>query len=118
MCRLQRGEFHKAIADFNNFATITPLATAAFYNRAIAYERLGARVEALKDFDRVLLLRPDHQDALAGKARLLRNAVRTAKRPPLSIHGIIRTREGALAAAAIVLMLMGALVVSSLLVIA
>jgi lipoprotein NlpI len=50
--------------------SLAPLLAVAHYLRGTAHEAMGLPATALEDYDQALALAPDHEGALAARARL------------------------------------------------
>jgi tetratricopeptide (TPR) repeat protein len=64
----RRGEYDRAIEDYDQSLNINPSYTAAFSNRGAAYQKKGAYVRAIEDFDRAIELDPTSAIAFANRA--------------------------------------------------
>jgi tetratricopeptide (TPR) repeat protein len=69
---LDRGDFDRAIADFDRVIELRPDTSKAFYNRAISYLRRGEFERAVKDFDRVVQLTPDYAPGFRNRGNAYR----------------------------------------------
>ncbi|HLF18230.1 MAG TPA: tetratricopeptide repeat protein [Candidatus Omnitrophota bacterium] len=68
---LEKGEFDKALADFNRTIELSPAYVQAYSNRATAYRALRKPGLALADYNKALELRPDNAQALHNRGLLL-----------------------------------------------
>jgi lipoprotein NlpI len=68
-----RGDFDRAIADFDRVVELRPDTSKAFYNRAISYLRKGEFERAIKDFDRVVQLTPDYAPGFMNRGNAYRS---------------------------------------------
>jgi len=50
------GDYEKAIEDFSMGIKLNPNSVFNYYNRGIAYEKLGKKIEAYRDFKRAAKL--------------------------------------------------------------
>jgi lipoprotein NlpI len=71
----RRGEFDRAIQDFDRVIELRPDTSKAFYNRAIAYHKKGEFDRAIQDFDRVVQLTPDYAPAFRNRGNAYRGAL-------------------------------------------
>jgi Flp pilus assembly protein TadD len=70
LARSNKGDFERAIADFDQAIKLAPRDAEAYAGRANAYEELGNDVAAKADYKRALQLDPDNEDAKEGVERL------------------------------------------------
>jgi len=56
--RFERGDFDKAIADYNKAIEINPRFAMAYYNLGIAYRRKGHYDQAISDFTKAIEINP------------------------------------------------------------
>jgi len=68
----ERGDFDRAIADFDRAIELRPDTSKAFYNRAISYLRKGEFERSVKDFDRVVQLTPDYAPGFRNRGNAYR----------------------------------------------
>lgn len=64
-------QYDSAIYEFNNVLSINQLNHKAFYNRGLAYERMGDMRKAMADYEQSLELNPKFDLAAEGKSRIL-----------------------------------------------
>lgn len=75
MALVGKGNTSEAIAIFNQLLARTPT-SAAFYGRAMAYQRAGQHAQSLSDLDQAIRLDPHNP-----QYRAIRNQVAAAKKP-------------------------------------
>ena len=68
-----KGEFQKAIAEYDLGIKIEPGNGLLYFNRALAREKLGQVEEAIRDYDGVILLRVSPREAHFNRGTLLLN---------------------------------------------
>ena len=68
-----KGEFQKAIAEFDQAIKIEPGNGVIYFNRALMREKLGQLDEAIRDYDGVILLRVSPREAYFNRGTLLLN---------------------------------------------
>jgi|SRR5688572_433085 len=66
-----KGEFQKAIAEFDGGLKAEPGNALLYFNRALVLEKLGQIDEAIRDYDGVLLLRVSPREAYFNRGTLL-----------------------------------------------
>jgi len=66
-----KGEFQKAIAEFDQAIKVEPGNGVLYFNRALAREKLGQVDEAIRDYDGVVLLRVSPREAYFNRGTLL-----------------------------------------------
>ena len=59
----QKGDFDRAIEDFNKAIDLKPDYAKAYYNRGIAYGDKGDFDRAIEDFNKAIDLNPDYAKA-------------------------------------------------------
>jgi hypothetical protein len=64
----KRGNYIRAIRDYNKAIEIYPDFTEAYYNRGIAYVKLGDLIRALSDNDKAISIKPDLTAAYYNRA--------------------------------------------------
>ena len=62
-----KGDYDRAIADFDRAIQLKPDDAVAYANRGWAYDDKGDYDRAIADFDRAIQLKPDYADAYAGR---------------------------------------------------
>jgi len=67
---LEKGEYVKAIADFNRTIELSPQYLQAYTNRATAHRALGQPLKALDDYSKALELRSNNAQAYHNRAHL------------------------------------------------
>ena len=63
----RRGEYDRAIADFNEAITLSPDDAGTYYNRGIAYGEKGEYNLAIADYDKAIKLKPDYAAAYGNR---------------------------------------------------
>jgi tetratricopeptide (TPR) repeat protein len=63
-----KGQYDKAIADFNRALEISPKFAMAYNNRGNAYDSKGQYDKAISDFNKALELNPKYADAYYNRA--------------------------------------------------
>ena len=76
---MKKGEMAKAIDDFTRAIEHDPEIAWAYFNRGLAKVYLGDEVEAQKDFDECLRLRPDLKAELESRIELARTTLRSKR---------------------------------------
>jgi tetratricopeptide (TPR) repeat protein len=69
----RKGEYDRAIQDYNQSIKSNPNYPNAFNNRGAAYQKQGDYERAIKDFDEAIKLKPDYSIALANRAEAYGN---------------------------------------------
>ena len=65
---LAKGEYDRAIQDYDQSIKLNPNYARAFNNRGVAYQKKGEYDRAIKDFDESIKLNPDYGNAFANRA--------------------------------------------------
>ena len=68
-----KGEYDRAIQDYDQSIKLNPNYARAFNNRGVAYQKKGEYDRAIKDFDESIRLKPDYDDAFANRAEAYLN---------------------------------------------
>ena len=63
-----KGEFDRAISDYDLAIKFNPTFSKPFNNRGVAYQKKGEYDRAIKDFDEAIKLSPDYARAFANRA--------------------------------------------------
>jgi lipoprotein NlpI len=71
----RKGDFDRAIQDFDRVIELRPDTSKAFYNRAIAYHNKGQFDRAIQDFNQVVQLTPDYAPAFRNRGNAYRGAL-------------------------------------------
>ena len=58
-----RGDYHQAIQEYNEFMKLVPGKADAHYRRGMAYDKLGDFNRAIQDYDRAIEINPKHVEA-------------------------------------------------------
>jgi tetratricopeptide (TPR) repeat protein len=74
-----KGEFDRAIQDFNEAIRLDPNYADAFNNRGVAYAGKGDSSQAIADFDRAIQLDPNYAIAIFNRGLALQNLGRSAE---------------------------------------
>lgn len=78
-----KGEFERAIADYDAALKADPAFAEALNSRGMAWRAKGDRRRALSDFDAALKLKPDYQAARANRKSLFSEIERLGAQMPL-----------------------------------
>lgn len=78
-----KGEFDRAIADYDAALKVEPGHAEALYGRGMAWRAKGDRRRALSDFDAALKLKPDFEAARANRKSLFSEIERAGAQMPL-----------------------------------
>lgn len=78
-----KGEFERAIADYDAALKAEPAFAEALNSRGMAWRAKGDRRRALSDFDAALKLKPDYQAARANRKSLFSEIERLGAQMPL-----------------------------------
>jgi tetratricopeptide (TPR) repeat protein len=62
-----KGDYDRAIADFNKGILLDPTRAVAFGNRGLAYVKKGDNNQAIADFDAAIRLNPDDARAFCNR---------------------------------------------------
>ena len=54
-----KGDYNRAIADYNKFIEVNPVYAGAYHDRGRAYSKLGKYKRAIEDYDKAILLDPN-----------------------------------------------------------
>ncbi len=65
-----KGEYDRAITDYDKAIALNPEDAVAYYNRGVAYEELGNKQQAATDYQKALSLRPGDKYVTVGLQRL------------------------------------------------
>ena len=68
-----KGEYDRAIQDYDQSIKLNPNYARAFNNRGVAYQKKGEYDRAIKDFDESIRLKPDYDNAFANRAEAYLN---------------------------------------------
>ena len=82
-----KGDFDRAIADYDAALKIDPVLTDALNGRGVAWRAKGDRRKALSDFDAALKLKPDFEIARANRKSLFNEIERLGAQMPLKGKG-------------------------------
>ena len=63
-----KGEYDRAVQDYDQSIKLSPTYSKAFNNRGVAYQKKGEYDRAIKDFDESIKLNPDYGNAFANRA--------------------------------------------------
>lgn len=74
-----KGEFEKALADYNQALKLDPKSSLAYLNRGLAYSLHGDQAQALADYAKVLELDPKNAHAYLDRANIYDNAGKFAQ---------------------------------------
>jgi tetratricopeptide (TPR) repeat protein len=66
---IAKGEYDRAIQDFDQSIMLNPNYAKAFNNRGVAYQKKGEYDRAIKDFDESIRLDPNYANAFANRAQ-------------------------------------------------
>lgn len=78
-----KGEFERAIADYDAALKVEPASAEALNGRGMAWRAKGDRRRALSDFDAALKLKPDYEAARANRKSLFSEIERLGAQMPL-----------------------------------
>ncbi len=65
-----KADFLGAIADFSQVLRVQPNLSDAYFNRGLAYQRLGQWQQAIADFKQTLLIEPSFAEAYLARGRV------------------------------------------------
>ena len=77
-----KGEYDRAIQDYDQSIKLSPNYSKAFNNRGVAYQKKGEYDRAIKDFDESIKLNPDYGNAFANRAETYQNQGRVRASGP------------------------------------
>src|SRR5260221_13541362 len=63
-----KGEYDRAVQDYDQSIKLDPSYARAFNNRGVAYQKKGEYDRAISDFDEAIKLDPNYASALANRA--------------------------------------------------
>jgi tetratricopeptide (TPR) repeat protein len=66
---MAKGEYDRAVQDYDQSITLNPNYARAFNNRGVAYQKKGEYDRAIKDFDESIKLDPNYANAFANRAQ-------------------------------------------------
>ena len=78
-----KGEYDRAIQDYDQSIKLSPTYSKAFNNRGVAYQKKGEYDRAIKDFDESIKLNPDYGNAFANRAATSKSRASTSERPAI-----------------------------------
>jgi len=64
----RKGDFDRAVADYNEAIRLEPTYALAYYNRGFAYRAMGDYDRAIADYNEAIRLEPKDADAYNGRA--------------------------------------------------
>jgi len=65
----RKGDYHRAIQDYDQALKITPTYTQALYARGLAYMLIGDPDRALQDYDQALQVNPNYAEVFVEKSQ-------------------------------------------------
>jgi Flp pilus assembly protein TadD len=65
-----KGDYNGALAVFSRIISLDPQAIEAYYNRGIAYERIGRNRNAIADFNKVIDLNSNYAEAYLERGKI------------------------------------------------
>ncbi|TMK10002.1 MAG: tetratricopeptide repeat protein, partial [Alphaproteobacteria bacterium] len=68
-----KGEYDRAVQDYDQSIKLDPNYARAFNNRGVAYQKKGEYDRAIEDFDASIKLNPDYASAFANRAQTYLN---------------------------------------------
>jgi len=75
----KRGNYEKALEDFNKVIELNPNDPDAWYNRGLTYKHLGKLDAALRDYHRAISLKPDYAKAFNNRGTIYGRQARFQK---------------------------------------
>ena len=65
-----KGEYDRAIADYDRAIELVPNDATAYNNRGVAYGKKGDYDRAIRDYDQAIRLKPDHANAFINRGTI------------------------------------------------